>query len=72
MDDADDTRRYIIVINEEDQYSIWLTDHDMPRGWRAEGTEGTRTECLERIGQVWTDMRPRSVREYLAGQGSVP
>lgn len=62
MDDTEDARRYLVVINEEEQYSIWFADRELPPGWRAEGTEGTREECLEHIGRVWTDMRPRSVR----------
>jgi MbtH protein len=59
-----DGRRYRVVVNDEEQYSIWATDQDLPVGWRAEGTEGDRARCLEHIDRVWTDMRPRSVREY--------
>jgi MbtH protein len=65
MGDADG-RRYRVVVNDEEQYSIWSTDQELPSGWHAEGTEGDRAHCLEHIDQVWTDMRPRSVREYLA------
>ncbi|GGW16292.1 MbtH family protein [Streptomyces globisporus] len=57
---------YRVVLNDEEQYSIWWTDRDLPAGWQAEGTEGTREECLARIAQVWTDMRPLSLRERLA------
>jgi MbtH protein len=53
---------YRVVLNDEEQYSIWLADREMPAGWRAEGTEGTREACLARIGEVWTDMRPLSLR----------
>jgi MbtH protein len=70
VDDAEDDRRYLVVINDEEQYSIWFADRELPAGWRTEGTEGTRTECLEHIGQVWTDMRPRSVREYIHDRNS--
>ena len=59
-------RRYRVVVNDEEQYSIWFTDQGLPSGWRAEGTEGDREHCLEHIDRIWTDMRPRSVREYLA------
>lgn len=65
MTDADDTRRYRVVLNGEEQYSIWFAERELPAGWRAEGTEGSREECLARIGAVWTDMRPRSVREQV-------
>ncbi|NYT94915.1 MbtH family NRPS accessory protein [Salinispora sp. H7-4] len=57
---------YRVVLNDEEQYSIWWADRDLPLGWRAEGTAGSKQECLERIQQVWTDMRPRSLREQMA------
>lgn len=68
MSDADDTRRYRVVINDEEQYSVWFADRELPAGWRAAGFEGTKPECLEHVEQVWTDMRPKSVREHLAAQ----
>jgi MbtH protein len=58
----DDDRTYRVVLNDEEQYSIWLADRPVPAGWRAEGTEGTRPECLDHIDRVWTDMRPKSLR----------
>jgi MbtH protein len=61
-----DTRHFRVVINHEDQYSVWLADDDIPAGWRPEGTTGTRQECLARIETIWTDMRPRSLRPRLA------
>ncbi|GHE34622.1 MbtH family protein [Streptomyces capitiformicae] len=54
---------YRVVLNDEEQYSIWWTDRDLPLGWHEEGTVGSREECLQHIERVWTDMRPRSVRE---------
>jgi MbtH protein len=54
------------VVNDEEQYSIWPADRDIPAGWRATGTEGTRDECLAHINEVWTDMRPRSLREAMS------
>jgi len=66
MEDTDDARRWRVVLNDEEQYSIWFVDRELPAGWRANGFEGSRTECLDHIGQIWTDMRPRSVREHLA------
>ncbi|MCT2582864.1 MbtH family protein [Actinophytocola gossypii] len=62
-----DDRRYQVVVNDEEQYSIWLAGQQLPAGWRLEGTEGERSVCLAHIDEVWTDMRPRSVREHLAG-----
>ncbi|MER5321154.1 MbtH family protein [Streptosporangium roseum] len=52
-----------VVVNHEEQYSIWPTGRDLPDGWREEGVSGTRQECLDHIDQVWTDMRPLSARE---------
>ncbi|MFE5328302.1 MbtH family protein [Embleya sp. NPDC056575] len=52
-----------VVINDEEQYSVWATDRDIPAGWRPEGFTGPREDCLAHIDKVWTDMRPRSVRE---------
>jgi MbtH protein len=63
---AGDGRLYKVVVNDEEQYSIWLADRELPAGWRPEGTEGDRAACLEHIDRTWTDMRPRSVREHLA------
>jgi MbtH protein len=53
---------YRVVRNDEDQYSIWAADSAIPAGWHDEGFAGTKEECLHRIDQVWTDMRPRSLR----------
>lgn len=56
--------RYRVVINHEEQYSIWPTDRPVPLGWREEGKEGSKEECLDHIEKVWTDMRPLSVRMF--------
>ena len=61
----DDQRVYRVVRNDEEQYSIWPADRELPPGWQAEGTEGSRADCLDQIGRVWTDMRPRSIREQM-------
>ncbi|KPM52541.1 MbtH family protein [Frankia sp. CcI49] len=55
-----------VVVNSEGQYSIWPADRECPAGWFQEGTSGGRQECLDHIEQVWTDMRPRSLREHMA------
>lgn len=64
--------RYVVVINHEDQYSIWPEGREMPLGWHATGMAGTKPECLAHIDEVWTDMRPRSLREQMAKAGSAP
>lgn len=56
---------YLVVVNDEEQFSIWFADRDLPAGWRADGFAGSRDECLAHIEATWTDMRPRSVREHL-------
>ncbi|ATE55700.1 MbtH family protein [Actinosynnema pretiosum] len=62
----DDTRRYAVVLNDEEQHSVWPADRDVPAGWRAEGFTGTRAECLAHVAEVWTDMRPLSLRLRMA------
>lgn len=53
--------RYV-VINHEEQYSVWPADRQPPSGWRPTGRSGTRSACLDHIEEVWTDLRPPSVR----------
>jgi MbtH protein len=53
---------YVVVINDEEQYSIWPTHKDIPAGWRSTGKVGRKLECLTYIAEVWTDMRPLSLR----------
>ena len=61
-DDENDERAWRVVLNHEEQYSIWPVDRELPEGWRDEGKQGTRQECLDHVDEVWTDMRPLSVR----------
>ena len=71
MSDEDaDKRSYLVVVNDEEQYSIWLADRELPPGWRAEGKSGTKDECLAHISEVWTDMRPRSLRIQMAADAN--
>lgn len=56
--------QFVVVLNDELQYSIWPTGRDIPLGWRAEGFQGTRADCLAHIEREWTDMRPLSVRRH--------
>ncbi|MEU5881417.1 MbtH family NRPS accessory protein [Spirillospora sp. NPDC047279] len=62
----DDQELYDVVVNDEEQYSIWWADREPPAGWRAEGTRGDRDTCLARIAEVWTDMRPAGLRRRMA------
>ncbi len=64
--EARDTNKYKVVINHEEQYSIWVVDQDPPRGWKPTGFVGTREQALDYIEEVWTDMRPLSQRRELA------
>jgi MbtH protein len=61
-DQRPDEGAFTVVVNDEEQYSIWPVGRAVPAGWRQTGTSGGRAECLDHIGEVWTDMRPRSVR----------
>jgi len=55
-------RRFQVVVNDEEQYSIWLAGKPLPDGWHEAGFDGAEDECIEHIDQVWVDMRPRSLR----------
>ena len=63
--DAEDEQQYQVVVNHEEQYSIWLMDRDIPLGWKDVGFKGTKQECLAHIEEVWTDMRPLSLRKKM-------
>ena len=65
-DDAEDTTIYKVVINHEEQYSIWPADREPPLGWKEVGKQGCKAECLAYIKDVWTDMRPLSLRQKIA------
>jgi uncharacterized protein YbdZ (MbtH family)/MFS family permease len=63
--EMDDEARYEVLRNDEDQYSLWLAGHEVPAGWHRVGKEGTKEECSAYVDEVWTDMRPRSLRERM-------
>lgn len=69
MAEQEDMSTYRVVVNHEEQYSIWPADRDIPLGWRDVGKSGPKEECLAYIGQVWTDMRPLSLRRQM-GDGT--
>lgn len=65
IDGDEDKQIYQIVINHEEQYSIWPEGRELPRGWKAVGKSGPRIDCQVYIKEVWTDMRPLSLREAM-------
>jgi uncharacterized protein YbdZ (MbtH family) len=64
--EEEDPRNYKIVVNHEEQYSIWFADRECPAGWVEIGFSGKKVDCLGRIKEVWTDMRPLSLRRKMA------
>jgi MbtH protein len=66
-DDDEDKRTYDVVINHNEQYSIWPADREEPLGWKRVGKRGPKSECLDYIREVWTDMRPLSLRKQMGG-----
>jgi MbtH protein len=64
-----DNELYKVVINHEEQYSIWPDCRDNPAGWRDAGKSGSKNECLAFIRDAWTDMRPLRLRRRMASHG---
>ncbi|MBA2283892.1 MAG: MbtH family protein [Ktedonobacteraceae bacterium] len=64
-DDQEDTTMYKVVVNHEEQYSIWPLERDNALGWRDAGKSGPKADCLVYIKEVWTDMRPLSLRKHM-------
>lgn len=65
--EEEDKTIYKVVINHEEQYSIWPADRESPLGWNDVGKSGGKSECLAYIKEVWTDMRPLSLRKHMEG-----
>ena len=63
--DSEDTTLYKVVVNQEEQYSIWPAEREVPLGWRDAGMSGPKDACLAYIKEVWTDMRPLSLRKAM-------
>ena len=66
----EDTTIYRVVVNHEEQYSIWPEWKEIPAGWREVGRTGKKAECLAYINEVWTDMRPLSLRKRMDDPGA--
>jgi MbtH protein len=63
--DQEDNTLYKVVVNHEEQYSIWPAERENALGWRDAGKRGAKQECLDYIKEVWTDMRPLSLRKAM-------
>lgn len=67
-DEEIDNATYKVVVNHEEQYSIWPDYKEIPKGWHAVGFSGAKQECLAHIKEIWTDMRPLSLRRQMAAE----
>jgi MbtH protein len=63
---TDTEQTFVVVVNDEEQYSIWPERRELPAGWRAINKTGSKQDCLNYIKEVWTDMRPASLRRKMA------
>lgn len=72
MTQDEDGTLYQVVMNHEEQYSLWPADRELPLGWQAAGFSGTKAECLRYIEEVWTDMRPLSLRRRMQDDAGRP
>jgi MbtH protein len=64
-EEEEDKTTYKVVVNHEEQYSIWFADRENPLGWQDAGKSGLKPDCLAYIKEVWTDMRPLSLRKHM-------
>jgi MbtH protein len=67
----DDNGEFLVLMNDEGQYSLWPTFRDVPSGWTAVGAQRSRKECLDYIEQHWTDMRPKSLVQQMEREAAV-
>jgi MbtH protein len=67
MGETDTTISYKVLVNHEEQYSIWPAPRANPDGWRDAGMSGAKDACLAWVDENWTDMRPLSLRRAMAG-----
>lgn len=65
MSEEQNDRDYVVVKNDEEQHSVWPADRELPLGWKAVGFTGPRQACLDHVAEVWTDMRPLSLRRKM-------
>ena len=67
LSQKDDEAGFVVLVSEEDQYCIWPSARPVPAGWRQVGAERSKAQCLAHVAEIWTDMRPRSLRSNGAG-----
>jgi MbtH protein len=60
---ADEDQVFEVVVNDEEQYSVWAADRALPQGWKPAGFQGVRSDCLAHIDKIWTDIRPLRTRQ---------
>lgn len=72
LDEKEDATTYNVVVNHEEQYSLWFADREPPAGWQKVGKQGSKDECLSYIKEVWTDIRPLSLRKHMEKMGETP
>lgn len=72
IEEKEDSRIYKVVVNHEEQYSIWPADRENALGWNDAGKTGAKDECLAYINEVWTDMRPLSLRRQMERPSTTP
>lgn len=65
MESASSIRRYVVLMNEEEQYSLWPSRKEVPAGWQVVSPEASEEECMAYVDRVWTDMRPASLRRSM-------
>lgn len=68
FEESEEKRTYRVVVNHEEQYSIWPSGKEIPAGWKDGGKTGSKQECLAFIKEIWTDMTPLSLREKMRDQ----
>jgi len=66
-EDQEDMYTYKVLVNHEEQYTIFDANREPPLGWKEVGKQGTKQECLDYIREVWTDIRPLSIRKAMGG-----
>ena len=66
-EESDRSEAFVVLINDEEQHSLWPAQKSIPAGWRIVGPRGSKAECLEYVERVWTDITPLTVRKRMAG-----
>lgn len=61
-----ESTEFLVLLNDQEQYSIWPSYRSIPAGWSEAGMKGNKQDCLQYINENWTDMRPKRLREALA------